>query len=325
MPLARPDTWSWSAEGTWFPNSPAWNVVLGLGWQALGFWGLFLVALASMALLFGLTMLDPVGWCAGLAHAARVRTHPAGSVVALSARATVVVHAFVIGAVLFAWWWGGIAGPAEGDCGYVGSRCGRPRDLALRELGSSVIHAHGSGHRGDVGGGLVGIARDGSDPATAPHRIRNIWAAAGLPRVSLRRRTDDGAGTRRQRDLPGPDHRVDLGWEAATLGRASLDPGRGGCDPCCACVGVWVVRLYRRYGRFDPRLRLVAPLGVFAVPVTIMGLGSIRFLVLGMLVILPVAAAAATMISSTSCTNASGRVEHSLVRSRGIHVRVGSG
>jgi hypothetical protein len=41
-------------------------------------------------------------------------------------------------------------------------------------------------------------------------------------------------------------------------------------------------------------MRLVAPLAIFAVPVTIMGLGSIRFLVLGILVLLPVAAAAAT-------------------------------
>ena len=83
-------------------------------------------------------------------------------------------------------------------------------------------------------------------------------------------------------------------WEAAALGELRWIPVAVVAVLVALASGVWVVRLYRRYGRFDPRMRLVAPLAVFAVPVTIMGLGSIRFLVLGMLVILPVAAAAAT-------------------------------
>jgi hypothetical protein len=83
-------------------------------------------------------------------------------------------------------------------------------------------------------------------------------------------------------------------WEAAALGELRWIPVSVVAVFVAFASGVWVVRLYRRQGRFDPRMRLVAPLAVFAVPATIMGLGSIRFLVLGMLVILPVAAAAAT-------------------------------
>jgi hypothetical protein len=71
--------------------------------------------------------------------------------------------------------------------------------------------------------------------------------------------------------------------------------------PICAVAllvalgsGLWAVRLVRRNGRFDPRARLVVPLALFAVPMTVVGVGSVRFLAVGMLAILPVAAAAAT-------------------------------
>ena len=110
-PLARPDTWSWSAEGIWFPNSPAWNVVLGLGWQSLGFWGFFWVAFVSMSVFFGLTLL-----AARIAGARPLPTLLAFVPIlvlasaALSARATVVVQAFVLAAAIFAWWWGANAG-----------------------------------------------------------------------------------------------------------------------------------------------------------------------------------------------------------------------
>jgi len=60
-----------------------------------------------------------------------------------------------------------------------------------------------------------------------------------------------------------------------------------------AC-GVWMTCVLRRNGRFDPRVRLLLPLIVVAIPVTFAGLGALRFIVVGMLVILPVAAAAAT-------------------------------
>src|SRR5215207_504763 len=98
-PLARPDTWSWSADGIWYPNSPAWNVVLGLGWQAMGFWGLFWVAFLAMLVFFALAVLA--------ARALGARAIPTffafaplllGASAALSARATIVVQSLVLGA-----------------------------------------------------------------------------------------------------------------------------------------------------------------------------------------------------------------------------------
>ena len=43
VPLARPDTWTWSGvEGNWYPNSPLWNMLLAAApTQSAGFWGFF--------------------------------------------------------------------------------------------------------------------------------------------------------------------------------------------------------------------------------------------------------------------------------------------
>jgi hypothetical protein len=52
VPLARPDTWTWSGvEGNWYPNSPLWNMLLALAYQAGGFWGFFLLSAANIVLL----------------------------------------------------------------------------------------------------------------------------------------------------------------------------------------------------------------------------------------------------------------------------------
>nr|WP_300151868.1 hypothetical protein [Propionicimonas sp.] len=52
MPLARPDTWTWSGvEGDWYPNSPLWNILLGLAYRTGGFWGFFLLSAATITLL----------------------------------------------------------------------------------------------------------------------------------------------------------------------------------------------------------------------------------------------------------------------------------
>lgn len=45
VPLARPDTWGWSGvEGNWYPNSPLWNMLLALSYGAAGIWGLFVLS-----------------------------------------------------------------------------------------------------------------------------------------------------------------------------------------------------------------------------------------------------------------------------------------
>lgn len=49
VPLARPDSWSWApVEGLFYPNSPGWNVLLGLAWRLGGYWGFFLLSFAVL-------------------------------------------------------------------------------------------------------------------------------------------------------------------------------------------------------------------------------------------------------------------------------------
>ena len=57
-PLVRPDTWTWSGvQGNWYPNSPLWNILLGLSYQLAGVWGFFLLSATTMVILFVLVTL----------------------------------------------------------------------------------------------------------------------------------------------------------------------------------------------------------------------------------------------------------------------------
>jgi hypothetical protein len=63
---------------------------------------------------------------------------------------------------------------------------------------------------------------------------------------------------------------------------------------CAAGVMWWIVVLLRRRGRFDEVVRLAVPIVIVAAPVVLIGIGAVRFLVAGMLMLAPVAAAAVT-------------------------------
>ncbi len=106
QPLLRPDTWSWSGVGgDWYQNSPLWNDILGLGWLAGGFWGLFAVTLlligGYLLLAFFLGLL--LGGRPLPALAAVILTvSPAISMI--SPRGTLVVEVLILGAVAVAVW-----------------------------------------------------------------------------------------------------------------------------------------------------------------------------------------------------------------------------
>jgi len=58
VPFARPDTWGWSGvEGNWYPNSPLWNILLALSYGAAGLWGLFVLSAAAILALLIVTNL----------------------------------------------------------------------------------------------------------------------------------------------------------------------------------------------------------------------------------------------------------------------------
>lgn len=296
-PLARSDTWSWSAEGMWYPNSPAWNVVLGLGWQSLGFWGLFLVAFLSMSALFGVALLG--------ARLAGARALPTllvfipillGASASLSARATVVVQAFVLAAAIFAWWWGGIAN--------------RLNSVAA----IAVVGAVGFGV--SFAGNWVHLSFMLMAAAIAVMWAVAWWLSPGLN--ALRRIALTLAGTtglflgcilspygveltlERSRVVSEICQGIIIEWtsvfRAAEFGDFRWIP----VAVVAACIalgsGMWAFRSLRRHGRSDARIRLLVPLAIFAVPMTLIGFGALRFLGIGMLAILPVAAAATTAL-----------------------------
>jgi hypothetical protein len=104
VPLARPDTWSWSGvEGNWYPNSPLWNMLLALSYQAGGFWGFFLLSATSIVLLGVIVHLlarrlgaRPLPGLLGLLVVA------AAAYPMLSARATTLVQVLLLVAVYVA-------------------------------------------------------------------------------------------------------------------------------------------------------------------------------------------------------------------------------
>lgn len=58
VPFARPDTWTWSGvQGNWYPNSPLWNILLALSYQGAGLWGLFVLSAATILALLIVTHL----------------------------------------------------------------------------------------------------------------------------------------------------------------------------------------------------------------------------------------------------------------------------
>lgn len=101
VPLARPDTWTWSGvEGNWYPNSPLWNMLLAVAYEWAGFWGFFALSVATILLLVLLI--------AALGRRLGARPLPAllGLIVVfaaafpmLSARATLAVQVLLLFAV----------------------------------------------------------------------------------------------------------------------------------------------------------------------------------------------------------------------------------
>jgi len=54
-PLVHPDSWSWApVVGNFYPNSPAWNVLLAISWRSAAYWGLFAVTFVSISAVLGL-------------------------------------------------------------------------------------------------------------------------------------------------------------------------------------------------------------------------------------------------------------------------------
>ena len=299
VPLIRLDTWSWSKEGDWVPNSPLWNIVLGVGWQTGGFWGLFWVGFLSITAFFTLALL--------LARLAGARAYPTllgfAPVLmlgfsAFTPRATMVVQSLLFVAVLFVWWWGGKVGRVRmlrsiavvGGAGFALSLVGNWLHLSFMLMSAAIAVMWAIGWWASPGirwgrwllltaagtlGLLLGcIASPYGIPLTFERASVVAEACRGL--ISEWQSILDLIDSQGMRFLP---------FAAVAVLIAVISP-------------LWVVRVVRRVGRFDPRVRVVAPLTVIGVPAVLAGLDSLRFTLVGMLLLLPVLAVVATDLIS---------------------------
>lgn len=296
-PLARADTWSWSAEGLWYPNSPGWNLVLGLGWQAFSFWGLFGVAFAAISLLFGLAVM--------LARAAGAQALPTlvgfaplllvGSS-GLSARATVVVQCLIYLGVLFAWWWGGVAARMKplvsslvvGILGFALSLIGNWMHLSFMFMAAALAVMWAIAWWSSPGIGLVvriGLVVSGSVGFLLGCVLSPYGIVLTLERSQVVEASARGLVTE---------------WMSIST---FLQHGKFGVLPMAVVAIIAatfctysVLRLLRRHGRFDPRVRLLLPLTCFGALAVVAGLEVTRFIAVGLLALLPVAGVSASWL-----------------------------
>jgi hypothetical protein len=277
----------------WYPNSPAWNLALGLAWDSLGYWGLFWIGLASIGLFLGLSLFA--------SRVAGARALPAllafvpillASSAALSARATVVIQAALLASALFAWWWGGrltrrrplLHVATVGAVGFAVSLVGNWIHLSFMLLAGAVavMWTIAWWLSPGVGNGIrVALTASG----TGGLFLGCVFSPYGLERSRIVGEICRGLIVE-WTSVPAAIAMGEARWVPVVLVALLAAVG-------CA---VWVVRLVRARGRFDARVRLVVPLAVLGVPLTLAGTGAIRFLAVGMLVLLPVAAAALTSL-----------------------------
>lgn len=296
-PFIRPDTWSWSKDGDWVPNSPVWNIVLGLGWQAGGFWGLFWVAFVSISVFFGLAIV--------LARLAGARAFPTligftpVLVFAFSAftpRATVVVQSLMFVAVLFAWWWsrqlerrsGPIAATVVGGFGFVLSLVGNWLHLSFMLIAAVIAVMWAIAWwvtPGLVTARRVALAFAGTvglflGCVVSPYGIAFTIERSRIVAAVCRGLVSEWFSVIDLFRMQGLRF-VPFALIAVLIATTAL---------------LWTIRMIRRSGRFDPRARIAAPLVAYGVPAVLLGLDSLRFTLTGLLVLLPVAGGVATSL-----------------------------
>lgn len=288
VPLARPDVWSWSKpDGIWFQNSPGWNVLLGLSWQTAGFWGLFAIAFISISVLLGLGWLlarhlgaTPLAGLVGVLFAT-VIAFPM-----LSARATVVVQS----ALLLSVWLGATFSS----------------NLARLNPAVSAVIVGSAGLLLSVAGNWIHLSFVVMAPAIAVMwavqwtTVRGIgWgrrlllaAAGGIGLTAGVFATPYGLAETLHQSAATQAACQGLIGEWATI--LELGPAwwlRSAAAIAILAPAVWWLWRQARSRRWrTDQVRIVAPLLTLAVPASLAGLFSIRFIGVAVLASLPIAA-----------------------------------
>ena len=290
-PLARPDTWSWApADGLFYPNSPAWNVLLAHGWDLAGSWGMFVLAAATIA-----AYLTVVAFLARRLGAGPLAT--IGAIILtslmvlpmLSPRATMAAQLLLMAAIAFAVTWA-------------------PRASRHGALVNAVVVGV-AGLAFSVTGNWVHLSW-----ATLAFAVAVAWAVlwilwpdlARVPRVAM---TVVGTIGLLAGIALGP-----YGIEVFARSRTVLEVCRGlilewssaltpdlaarwvlpalGAVVLSGWAAAWCLTSARTTRRRDPRLAIATSLTVLALPTALAGIAAIRFIGVSALTIAPMTALA---------------------------------
>jgi hypothetical protein len=309
VPLARPDTWSWAPlNHDFFPNSPAWNVMLGIAWWVGGFWGLFVLGFLAIFGFFAVTYLlarklgaHPLGALAGIV---------AGFVFAVSMisyRGTLGVQILLVVGLLIPPWWrprlerlspwaNGVAFLVIGAAlGTVGNWI----HLSFFYLGPALA----------VSWGVYWLASDWPGSWRVRLHDPRRWAltlsgAAGLILGSLATPYGVAGTIERSRETAAACAKYIMEWVSP------FDRGLLSGSPVLltwpiaavlAMISVvwlgrwWIVRV--RGGSIDNRFALISSIATLAVPLAVAGDFALRFLGSSILLFMPVWGTAITWLA----------------------------
>jgi len=302
-PLVRPDSWSWApVQGSFYPNSPGWNVLLGLSWLGGHYWGLFLFTFVVLLAYFGLAYV----------LARRLGAHRLGALAGatigfilalpmLSARGTVGVQLLLwVGILVPLWWQRRLARTSP-----VGTA------VALFAIGA-VLSAVGNWvHLSFVAMAVALAASWGvywlvSDWPEGGWKARladpRRWAATlggGLGLGVGILATPYGIAMTLERSRITQEACVDsiLEWASPfTPGMTTQWPLVAICMLLVLVgVGTWFVRHLRR-GPIDNTFALAAAICTMAVPFAVAGMFALRFLGVSALMLVPILGMGVTSI-----------------------------
>lgn len=290
VPLARPDTWTWSGvPGDWYPNSPLWNVLLALSYSTGGFWGFF--AFTSLVLILLLALVVVLGGRLGarpLPGLVALFAVFAGALPYLGARATLGAQVLLLVAVCVVVALGdraaglsttALVATTTAAAGVL-SVLGNWLHLSFLVLGPglAVVWAAvwaltpwvtGSRRALVIAGGGVGWVLG---PLLSPYGL-----AGGLERARAVQDASQGLLT----EWSSPFAPVQGGqWDVMAVAALLV-----------AVAAVWW--LYREWRRGSD-IRVLAALAMIGVPATAAGMVALRFLGIGPVTLAPVVAAVAT-------------------------------
>ena len=290
LPLARPDTWTWSGvPGDWYPNSPLWNILLAISYEFGRYWGVFGFTVLLLLLLFAM----------GILLAGRLGARPlpgllavfavfAGALPYLGARATLGAQVLMMVAV-----YTGVVLSERADRLPVPVLVGITTALATSQ---SILGNWTHLSFLLVGPGLAAVWAVIwlLTPALTPKRktLLILGGGAGWVLGPLLSPYGLAGGLARARAVQDSSQGLLTEW------MSPLDPAQGGQWDTMVVVAMlaaagasWWLWQEWRQGR---DVRLVAALTMIGVPASLAGLFALRFLGIGPVTLAPVLAVLAT-------------------------------